>query len=320
MWAVFRALERGWSVEELHELTKIDPWFLTQFSQIVELCRSASAGRPARHVGRPAAHAEARRLRRSRISARSSAPTKKRCAACAARARARARLQAHRHLRGGVRVVHAVSLRHLRAGVRGRSDAAAQGRHPRQRPEPDRPGDRVRLLLLSRRVRPARGRLRDGDDQLQPGDGLDRLRHGRSAVLRAADVRGRLGDHRARGAGRRRRLVRRAVRRADAAEAVAAAAGGRHHDPRHVAGFDRPRRGSRAVRAAAVGSRDSAGAERHGDERRRGARRRREDRLPAGRAPVLRARRPRHGDRLRHRRARSLHDQRGRRPRPAIRS
>jgi carbamoyl-phosphate synthase large subunit len=42
MWAVFRALEKGWSVEQLHELTKIDPWFLTQFSQIVELCRSAA--------------------------------------------------------------------------------------------------------------------------------------------------------------------------------------------------------------------------------------------------------------------------------------
>ncbi len=42
MWAIFRALDRGWSVEKLHELTKIDPWFLTQFSHIVELCRSAS--------------------------------------------------------------------------------------------------------------------------------------------------------------------------------------------------------------------------------------------------------------------------------------
>jgi carbamoyl-phosphate synthase large subunit len=41
MWAVFRALERGWSVEKVHELTKIDPWFLTQFAQIVELCRAA---------------------------------------------------------------------------------------------------------------------------------------------------------------------------------------------------------------------------------------------------------------------------------------
>jgi len=41
MWAVFRALERGWTVEELYESTKIDRWFLTQFSQLVELQRSA---------------------------------------------------------------------------------------------------------------------------------------------------------------------------------------------------------------------------------------------------------------------------------------
>jgi carbamoyl-phosphate synthase large subunit len=42
MWAVFRAFERGWTVDEVHELTRIDRWFLVQFSQIVELQRSAS--------------------------------------------------------------------------------------------------------------------------------------------------------------------------------------------------------------------------------------------------------------------------------------
>src|SRR4029453_13491222 len=42
MWAVFKGLDRGWTVAGLHELTRIDPWFLTQFSGIVELCRSAS--------------------------------------------------------------------------------------------------------------------------------------------------------------------------------------------------------------------------------------------------------------------------------------
>ena len=39
IWSVFRALEQGWSVEELHELTNIDRWFLTQFSELVELSR-----------------------------------------------------------------------------------------------------------------------------------------------------------------------------------------------------------------------------------------------------------------------------------------
>ncbi|MGC4084068.1 MAG: hypothetical protein QM736_18650 [Vicinamibacterales bacterium] len=68
-------------------------------------------------------------------------------------------------------------------------------------------GDRVRLLLLSRRLRLPRGRPRDGDGELQPRNGVDRLRHRRSPVLRAAHVRGRDGRHRA-GAQRRRRASR----------------------------------------------------------------------------------------------------------------
>ena len=67
----------------------------------------------------------------------------------------------------------------------------AERRDPRLGPEPDRPGDRVRLLLRARRPDRARVGARRGDDQLQPGDGLDRLRHLRPAVLRAADARGR---------------------------------------------------------------------------------------------------------------------------------
>ncbi len=76
------------------------------------------------------------------------------------------------------------------------------GRHPRRRPEPDRPGDRVRLLLRPRRDDRARARPRRGDGQLQPGDGLDRLRHLRPPLLRAADRRGRARRLRA-GAARR---------------------------------------------------------------------------------------------------------------------
>ncbi len=44
MWALFRALGRGWSVETIHELTKIDPWFLQQFHDIVELRKMAGLG------------------------------------------------------------------------------------------------------------------------------------------------------------------------------------------------------------------------------------------------------------------------------------
>ncbi|MGH9159235.1 MAG: carbamoyl-phosphate synthase large subunit [Vicinamibacteraceae bacterium] len=41
MWAIFRALDVGWSVEHLHELTHIDRWFLSQFASIAELARMA---------------------------------------------------------------------------------------------------------------------------------------------------------------------------------------------------------------------------------------------------------------------------------------
>ena len=41
IWSVFRALEQGWSVEEVHDATKIDRWFLTQFAELVELKRMA---------------------------------------------------------------------------------------------------------------------------------------------------------------------------------------------------------------------------------------------------------------------------------------
>ena len=44
MWALFRALERGWTVETLHELTNIDPWFLDQFREIVDLKQMAALG------------------------------------------------------------------------------------------------------------------------------------------------------------------------------------------------------------------------------------------------------------------------------------
>jgi carbamoyl-phosphate synthase large subunit len=43
MWAVFRAIERGLPLPDIQRLTHIDPWFLTQFQQIVELGRAATA-------------------------------------------------------------------------------------------------------------------------------------------------------------------------------------------------------------------------------------------------------------------------------------
>ena len=41
MWAIFQALDNGWSVEQLHAATRIDRWFLTQFEELAELRRAA---------------------------------------------------------------------------------------------------------------------------------------------------------------------------------------------------------------------------------------------------------------------------------------
>jgi carbamoyl-phosphate synthase large subunit len=43
MWATLRALERGWTIEQLHALTHIDPWFLRQFQQIVDVGKALAA-------------------------------------------------------------------------------------------------------------------------------------------------------------------------------------------------------------------------------------------------------------------------------------
>ena len=44
MWDLFRAIGRGWDTEQLHEITKIDRWFLRQFVEIAEMREVAAAG------------------------------------------------------------------------------------------------------------------------------------------------------------------------------------------------------------------------------------------------------------------------------------
>ena len=122
----------------------------------------------------------------------------------AARARARPRgpvrgpalVPLGRHLRGRVPGPHALLLLRLgrrghgrHGGRRGRARGAGVGRDPRGGPEQDRAGDRVRLLLRARRDDGQGVRPRRRDGQLQPRDRLDRLRHLRPPLLRAADAR-----------------------------------------------------------------------------------------------------------------------------------
>jgi carbamoyl-phosphate synthase large subunit len=59
IWSVFAALERGWSVERVSELTRIDPWFVAQFH---DLARTAAECRTrGREILEPATLARLKR-------------------------------------------------------------------------------------------------------------------------------------------------------------------------------------------------------------------------------------------------------------------
>ncbi len=44
IWRVFCALERGWEVERIHEITGIDPWFLAQFEELTSMATGIKTG------------------------------------------------------------------------------------------------------------------------------------------------------------------------------------------------------------------------------------------------------------------------------------
>ena len=190
---VAQALRLGVSHDEVYDSCKIDRWFLEQLQDIVDMEAKVKAH------GLPQTPGAFRQLKAHgllRCPPRGAHPHDRgRGARAAPLARRAPGLQAHRHLRGRVRLADRLHVLDLygalrrQARRRGRSVGRQEGHHPRRRPEPDRPGHRVRLLLLPCLLR-AEGRgLRDHHDQLQPGDGLDRLRHLRPALFRAADRR-----------------------------------------------------------------------------------------------------------------------------------
>ena len=221
-------------------------------------------------------------------------------------------LQDRGHLRGRVRRLHPVPLLLLRRGGRGCAARQAVHHHPRLRPQPDRPGHRVRLLLRARLDGAAQGRLRDRDGQLQPGNRLHRLRRLHPAVLRAAHPGGRPRGHRGRGAHRRRMGVfvqlggqtplKLAQQLADAGVPILGTS----------PGGDRPRRAPRRLLPRPRQGRADLAEERHRRVLRRRQEDRRRNRLPGPGPPLLRARRPRHGDRLRRAQPLPLHRQRHR--------
>ena len=217
----------------------------------------------------------------------------------------RAGLQAGGHLRGRVRGLHAVPVLDLRRGGRGAAHSTSKkvmilGGGPNRIGQ----GIEFDYCCVHAVVRAARGRVRDHHGQLQPGDGLDRLRHSDRLYFEPLT----LEDVLEICAARRSRIgaivqfggqtpLKLAARLAKAACRIL----GTSPDAIDLA-EDRERFAKFIDEARAP-----AAGERRRPLARGGLHGRRAHRLPGDGAPELRARRPRDGGRLRRRAARALH-------------
>ena len=203
---VAQAMRLGFPDAEIHSSCKIDPWFLAQLRAIVDTEAEIKArGLPttpgtlrrlkamgfsdARLAKLTGLAVEAVTERRHALQVR---PVFKRIDTCAA------------EFASPTAYMYSTYERAVRrpASGRGRALGPQQGRDSRRRAEPHRPGHRVRLLLLPCRLCAQGGGLRDHHDQLQSGDRVDRLRHLRPALFRAAHRGGRARDHRRRASRR----------------------------------------------------------------------------------------------------------------------
>ncbi len=223
---------------------------------------SSTRKREIRAKGLPASAAALRRLKAmgfsdARLGKLTGLPTDA-VDGSAARTRRAAGVQAHRHLRGRVRLADRLHVFDLRDAVRRRASRARPRRRTRRRSSSSAAARTASARASSSTIAAATPafalqgrRLRDHHDQLQSGDGLDRLRHLRPALFRAAHRRGRAGDHRHRAPQRHAARRDRAVRRPDAAQARRSAGRGRRADPRHLARRHRSRRRPRPLQAAA---------------------------------------------------------------------
>ena len=152
------AFRAGMSVEAVHALSFVDPWFLDQIEELIAIEGEVATAGPGGTRCQAPAHAQAQGLFR--------------CAPCpvdrhqriggariAQGVRRAPGVQARRLLRGRIRHHHRLPVFDLRGRMRGAADEPQQDHRPRRRPEPDRAGHRVRLLLRACRARTARGRL-----------------------------------------------------------------------------------------------------------------------------------------------------------------
>ena len=254
--ACAQALRLGMTVEEIHAVCRIDPWFLRQLQAIVESEAQVRDARPAGDRRAAAAAEGAGLLRRpaGRARRRRRRPTWRRCAPGSTSIRSTS-----------------ASTPAPPSSPRPPPISTRPTRCPSPAPRRTRPSPATRKKVIILGGGP--NRIGQGIEfdyccchacfaladagyeidhgQLQPGDRVDRLRHLRPALFRAADGRGRARDRARRAVEGHARRRHRPVRRADAAEARQRPAGGQRADPRHLARHDRPRRGPRPLPEAA---------------------------------------------------------------------
>ena len=250
VWFLRYAFKSGMTVAEIHALTLHRP--LVSHPPGRDRGNRGDAAAPARLVDgerRAAAHRQAGRFFRPATGddlghARTGNPP------VSQRPWHRGDVQVGRHLRRRVRGLHTLLLFDLRTRRRnaGQSPRPAADDDLGWRPQPHRPRNRVRLLLLPRQLRPGRIGHPVDHGQLESRNGQHRLRHQRSALLRAADDRRRAEHLRPCPAGRRDR----AVWRSNAAQSGAGAVERRRADHRHQRRHDRRGGGPREVCRAAA--------------------------------------------------------------------
>ena len=292
LWYVADAFGVGMSLEKIFDLTKIDPWFLVQIKELVDLelqiekrdfstltadelrylKRKGFADRRLAHLTRTSETAV--RERRHALGVR---PVYKRVDTCAA------------EFATGTAYMYSTYEDECEANPTDRKKIMVLGGGP------NRIGQGIEFDYCC--VHAAMAMREDGYEtimvELQPGNRVHRLRHVGSPLFRAADARRRAGDRRRRKAARRHRPVW----RPDPAQAGTGTGGQWRADHRHDAGIHRHRRGPRTLPETAARTRPQAAAQPHGAHRRGCPAPGGRDRLSAGCPPVLRARRPRHGNR-----------------------
>ena len=219
---VAQAMRLGANDELIHNACRIDPWFLAEIRGLVEMeAEIAAKGLPTT-VG-PFHRLKAMGFSDKRLGKLTETDADDRDGRTS-QARRASSVQAHRYMCRRIRFAHGLYVFDLRNALcrkgrrRGSAVGPEKGRHSRRRSEPNRPGHRVRLLLLPRGLRAEGSRLRDHHGQLQSGDRIDGLRHVRPALFRTTHARRCARDHRHRTRNRHAARRDRAVRRPDTAE------------------------------------------------------------------------------------------------------